>query len=96
MTLRELQTIILLYRACGDLEVRRRALHLLPDLGELVADIPLPPNRVQRWKLVAFADGQALGGKNVVCSEEDLPTHKAALAAAWDLAHNVTVEAAAL
>jgi hypothetical protein len=36
VTLREATALVLLYHACGDEGTRRRALELVPDLGELV------------------------------------------------------------
>lgn len=42
MTLREVQALLLLYRACADEAVRRRVLALLPELGDLVGEIEVP------------------------------------------------------
>lgn len=41
MTFRELQVMLMLYEACTDRSVRRRAAQLLPELEDLAADLKL-------------------------------------------------------
>jgi hypothetical protein len=57
MTFREVQALVLLYRACADPELRARVLHLVPDLADWDVD-PKP----HRWVLVkkgfAKTDGE--------------------------------------
>lgn len=96
MTIREVQTLLLLYRA-ADAEARRKALATLPELGELVAlchcPEPTAAPRAERYRLTAYVDGVCLGGKNVVCRADDLQAHMGDYRASYDLATNVVVEA---
>lgn len=94
MTIREVQALLLLYRA-ADAEARRKALATLPELSELVAlcACPEPAPRAERYRLTAYVDGVLLGGKNVVCLADDLSVHADDYRASYDLATNVTVKA---
>jgi len=89
MTLREVQALLLLFESCPDERVRERAVGLVPDLAEWRT--VQRPSAAKRWLLTASTDGHVLGAKPVVCREEDLAAHEAALAAEYDLASHVKV-----
>lgn len=90
MTLREVQCLLLLFRACPDGEVRRRAMKLVPELKDWEETLTLPTPK--RWLLIAQADGLEIGRTVVVCREDDVAAHASGFRHGFDLAVNVTVE----
>jgi hypothetical protein len=90
MTLREVQCLLLLFRACPDGEVRRRATKLVPELSDWdeLQKLPTP----KRWLLIASADRVEIGRTVVVCREDEVAAHASGFRHGFDLAVNVTVE----
>ena len=68
MTLREIQVILLLYRACTDEGARRRALALLPELGEFVSDDDKIIRTVHRVVRTDRAPWRAMEAVDVICA----------------------------
>ena len=76
MTLREVQAMLLLYRAAPE-DAQRRALQLVPELSELVE--ALPGARVRRYELTLYDVQKPVTRRYVVCHERDLEVHKRCL-----------------
>jgi hypothetical protein len=52
-SIREVTALVLLYGACRDADARSRAIALVPDLADLVADAP-PAEMVAGFRMVAY------------------------------------------
>ena len=89
-TFREVQALILGYAGSNE-EIRKRMLELVPDLADLVADVPAPVG-AQRYLLKA-TDGndRIVMEREVVARPEDLHAHVASLVAALPYTSGVSV-----
>lgn len=73
MTLREVQVLLLLYRACGDQAARRRAVQLLPDLADLVLEIAeVGDDSARRYLIQLQVAGRSIGQRAVTCRPSDV------------------------
>jgi len=68
MMLREVQALVMLYRACVDPVVRMRAVELVPDLADFDVD---PPNA---WRIQAYHHETLVvtATRLAVCTEKQL------------------------
>lgn len=89
-TFREVQALILGYTG-SDEATRKRILELVPDLAELVADVP-PPAGANRYLLEATdGSGRKVDNREVIARPEDLSAHVASFVAALPYTSGVSV-----
>lgn len=81
---------MLLFHACPDGEVRRRAVKLVPELKDWEETLALPVPK--RWLLVAKVDRREIGRTVIVCREDEVGAHASGFRHGFDLAVNVAVE----
>jgi hypothetical protein len=98
MTFREAQCLLMLYKACPDELIRRKAIDLVPELREIIGTgtfeyVVQPTQRAQRRKLTAYDGPRPLASKFVVCHADDLDEYKRDYALSFDLVRVVEVVA---